>query len=91
VSPYLSPNTATAPISFALSMGISSHLTGSASNIFVFTSASTFSNSSAVTALSNVKSNLKRSAVTSEPDWVTASPKAFFNAESNKCVALWFA
>ena len=90
-SPYFSPNIAVAPFALASAMGISRASSTTASPTQPLTRASICLSSSLVGARGALKSNRRRSKVTSEPACDTSSPTTSLSADCSRCVAVWFA
>mmetsp|Transcript_9009 Transcript_9009/g.36794 ORF Transcript_9009/g.36794 Transcript_9009/m.36794 type:complete len:383 (-) Transcript_9009:1646-2794(-) len=91
VSPYFSPNMATAPAAFASSMGISLLTSGVPSAIHSLMRSSTAATSLALSPRGQLKSKRRRSSVTSEPAWLISSPTTCLSAACSRCVDVWLA
>src|SRR5216683_7942838 len=90
-SPYFSPNSAMAPAAIASSGVISRVSTGLFSRIRSLTSSSILRSSSSEIGLVWLMSKRSRSGATSEPFWVTCSPRWRRSASCSRCVAEWWA
>ena len=89
MSPYFSPNSATAPSAFASSMVVSKMRTASSRASRRFASSSASSRISSGTRVGCGKSNRSRPGATSEPACRACSPSSCFNVQCTTCVEVW--